>query len=194
MFTGIAECTGTVVKITPDQSNLVFEIQSVISHELKIDQSVSHNGICLTVTEVKNDVHTVCAIAETVAMTNCGSWKVGDNLNLERCTQLGHRLDGHLVQGHVDGIGTCTKIEDLEGSWKFWFKFENLKNVTVTKGSICVNGVSLTVVDSMPGEFSVAIIPYTYENTNFGQLKTGDQVNLEFDIIGKYVERLLKGY
>lgn len=194
MFTGIAESTGTVVKITPDQSNLVFEIQSVISHELKIDQSVSHNGICLTVTEVKEDVHTVCAIAETVAMTNCGSWKVGDNLNLERCTQLGHRLDGHLVQGHVDGIGTCTKIEDLEGSWKFWFKFENLKNVTVTKGSICVNGVSLTVVDSLPGEFSVAIIPFTYEHTNFGQIKTGDQVNLEFDIIGKYVERLLKGY
>lgn len=194
MFTGIIECAGKVVKITRDKGNLIFEIQSALSSELKIDQSLSHNGICLTVTNIEGNIHTVCAIAETISLTNCGIWKIGDKVNLERCTQLGHRLDGHLVQGHVDGIGTCTKIEDLQGSWKFWFSFENLKNVTVTKGSICINGVSLTVVDSLPGEFSVAIIPYTYENTNFGSFKIGGQVNLEFDIIGKYVERLLKGY
>ena len=190
MFTGIIETIGEIVGIEKDQTNIHFTVKSSITNELKIDQSVAHNGCCLTVVKIDGDQYTVTAIDETLLKTNLGTWEIGSKVNLERCMQLGARLDGHIVQGHVDTTGVCTNVEDLEGSWKFTFQYDvNLP--TVQKGSITVNGVSLTVVDSEKGLFSVCIIPYTYEHTNFHTFQKGTMVNLEFDIIGKYVARLM---
>jgi riboflavin synthase len=190
MFTGIVETMGEVTHIEHELSNVHFTIKSTISHELKIDQSVSHNGVCLTVTSVDTDSHKVTAIHETLLKTNLSDWKTGSMVNLERCMMANGRFDGHIVQGHVDCTAICTQVIDQSGSWKYVFEYQG-KDITVEKGSITVNGTSLTVVDSSNGTFSVAIIPYTYENTVFRFLKPGDKVNLEFDIIGKYVARLL---
>lgn len=193
MFTGIIETFGKLTGIQAEGSNLHFKIQSVISQELKIDQSVSHNGVCLTVVDVAGDVHTVTAIEETLLKSNLGELKIGDSVNLERCMQINGRLDGHIVQGHVDQIARCIDLKDLGGSWEYTFSYDMaLGNVTVEKGSVSVNGISLTVVNSKQNSFSVAIIPYTYENTNLNQVRKGDTVNLEFDIIGKYVARLMR--
>ncbi len=192
MFTGIVEAMGTVVGRLENEQNVDFWIESSFSSELKIDQSVSHNGACLTVVEVKGSAHRVTAIHETLLKTNLGDWAVGTMVNLERCLRMGDRLDGHWVQGHVDGLGTCVEVNDDGGSWRFRFEHENKPEMmTVPKGSITVNGVSLTVVDSTPQGFSVAIIPYTYEHTNFKNLAAGDSVNLEFDILGKYLQRMM---
>jgi riboflavin synthase len=192
MFTGIIETIGKVVSIQPEDTNLNFRIQSTISDELKIDQSISHNGVCLTVVSTSPGEHTVTAIAETISKSNIGQLKVNDEVNLERCTKIGSRLDGHIVQGHVDQTAICSSIRNEEGSWVFTFQYDAAKrNITVEKGSITVNGTSLTVFDSRDDSFSVAIIPYTFENTNFKHLKIGDIVNLEFDIIGKYVAKLM---
>lgn len=190
MFTGIVEALGTVRKIEKDQENIHFTLSCPFTQELKIDQSLAHNGCCLTVVELAGDEYTVTAIQETMIKTNLGNWTVGTKVNLERCMQMNGRLDGHIVQGHVDSTGICIGKEDQNGSWKFTFRYES-KDVTVEKGSVTVNGTSLTVVDSKPQEFSVCIIPYTYEFTNFHELEIGSQVNLEFDIIGKYVAKLL---
>ena len=191
MFTGIIETLGTITEIHREGGNLNLSVSSSVGHELKIDQSVSHNGICLTVVGIQGDTHTVTAIAETIQRTTVGHWKVGQHVNLERGMKLGDRLDGHIVQGHVDQTGMCTAIEDQSGSTVFTFSFdEDLGNLTIEKGSITVNGVSLTVVESGQGEFSVAVIPYTMEHTTFHALSPGDSVNLEFDVIGKYVARL----
>ena len=191
MFTGIVEATGVVRQIRKEGTNVHFDIEAPFLSELKIDQSIAHNGACLTVVSFNNGTYTVTAIDETLKKTNLGELKPGDRINLERCMIMGGRLDGHIVQGHVDLTGTCTGISDENGSWKFFFEYDaSSGHVTVSKGSVCVNGVSLTVVDSAPGKFSVAIIPYTFEHTNFSSLKKGDRVNLEFDIIGKYVEAL----
>lgn len=190
MFTGIIEQLGVVKQIEHEGSNIHFTLESPFTHELKIDQSVAHNGCCLTVVSINGQEYTVTAIQETLDKTNLGNWSVGTKVNLERCMQMGGRLDGHIVQGHVDTTAECISVEDLNGSWKYTFA-HNPGQVTVEKGSVTVNGTSLTVVDSVPGQFSVCIIPYTYEFTNFHQLKAGDQVNLEFDIIGKYVARLM---
>jgi riboflavin synthase len=192
MFTGIIETLGTVVDIRKEQSNVHFKISSAIAAELKIDQSVAHNGVCLTVVEIKDNIHTVTAIDETLSKTNLGELKTGDLVNLERCMPASGRFDGHIVQGHIDGLGKCTGIEDQDGSWLFHFQHEDTPEyMTVEKGSITINGVSLTCFNSKPGSFSVAIIPYTYEHTNFKNLKEGMYVNLEFDIVGKYVKRIL---
>lgn len=192
MFTGIIETTGIVIDTRSEADNLHITVKSAISNELKIDQSVSHNGVCLTVVELSPDHHVVTAVKETLSKSNIGSLKNGDLINLERCTKVGSRLDGHIVQGHVDQTARCTDICDQNGSWLFTFDYDpSVGNITVEKGSICVNGVSLTVVNSTEHGFSVAIIPYTYDNTNFNQLQVGSEVNLEFDIIGKYVSRLL---
>lgn len=192
MFTGIIETLGEVKDIVNEGSNVHFTIASDISTALKIDQSVSHNGVCLTVVRLDNNTHTVTAIAETLAKTNLGDLKVNDKVNLERCMQMNARLDGHIVQGHVDQTASCIFVKELDGSWEYRFKYAaDLGNVTVEKGSICINGISLTVVNSTLDEFSVFIIPYTYEHTNLHQVKAGDTVNLEFDIIGKYVARLM---
>jgi len=191
MFTGIIETLGIINLIEKEQDNIHIKVQSSITNELKIDQSVAHNGVCLTVVAIENDCYTVTAIQETINKTNLGYWKIGDALNLERAMKLGDRLDGHIVQGHVDQIGTCISIEETQGSWRFTFEYDaSLHNITIEKGSVTVNGVSLTVVDSKPNQFSVAIIPYTYEHTNFHDFKIGTQINLEFDVIGKYVSRL----
>jgi riboflavin synthase len=191
MFTGIIETLGIVNLIEKEQDNIHIKVQSSITNELKIDQSVAHNGVCLTVVAIENDCYTVTAIQETINKTNLGYWKIGDALNLERAMKLGDRLDGHIVQGHVDQIGTCISIEETQGSWRFTFEYDaSLHNITIEKGSVTVNGVSLTVVDSKPNQISVAIIPYTYEHTNFHDFKIGTQINLEFDVIGKYVSRL----
>lgn len=193
MFTGIIELTGRVVAIEKEGSNVHFDIESGISHQLKIDQSVAHNGVCLTVVAVHEEVHRVTAIDETLRKTNLGDWKEGDLVNIERCMVANGRFDGHVVQGHVDQIGYVTSIQEEDGSWLFDFEYDPAQgNVTVEKGSICINGTSLTCFNSEEGKFRVAIIPYTYEHTNFKDLKEGDRVNLEFDIIGKYVKRLLK--
>lgn len=193
MFTGIIETSGKVVDIQPNQENLDITIASSISDELKIDQSVSHNGVCLTVVGLQAGKHTVTAIKETLQKSNLGSLKTGDQVNLERCMQLNDRLDGHIVQGHVDQTGTCTEVKDLQGSWLYRIKYDPSQgNVTVEKGSVCLNGISLTVVDSQEDSFSVHIIPYTYEHTNLKAIKPGDRLNIEFDIIGKYVSRLMK--
>ena len=193
MFTGIIECLGKVVEIKKDKNNIHFFIDAPFTHELKVDQSIAHNGVCLTVTEIKNSIYSVTAIQETLNKTNLGNVKVGDIINLERCMLMNGRLDGHIVQGHVDQTGICKSIEEQSGSWFFTFEYDSSsKNITVEKGSITINGVSLTVVDSHDTSFSVAIIPYTYEHTNFHQLKKGYTVNLEFDIIGKYVARLMR--
>jgi riboflavin synthase len=190
MFTGIIEQIGTVKNILQEKTNVHFSIQSALTQELKIDQSVAHNGVCLTVVSIQDDVYSVTAIKETLDRTNLGMLMIGDSVNLERCTRVGDRLDGHIVQGHVDTTGECIRIEDLKGSWKFSFRYDS-PDITVEKGSIAVNGVSLTVVDSWNKEFSVCIIPYTYEHTNFKDIQVGSRVNLEFDIIGKYVSKLL---
>jgi len=190
MFTGIIEQLGTIKAIEKEGENIHFTVQSSFANELKIDQSVAHNGVCLTVVQINDDQHVVTAIHETLEKTNLGEWKVGTKVNLERCMQMNGRLDGHIVQGHVDSTAVCTAIEDQNGSWKYTFEYTT-NQVTVEKGSITVNGVSLTVVDSKDRSFSVCIIPYTYEHTNFHQLKVGDKINLEFDIIGKYVAKLM---
>lgn len=190
MFTGIIECLGKVVDVQHELSNVHFFVESPIGHELKIDQSLAHNGVCLTVVEITDTIHKVTAIKETMDLTNLSDLKPGDLVNLERCMPANGRFDGHIVQGHVDCIANCVKIEDEKGSWKYYFTYDN-PGVTVRKGSITVNGTSLTVVDSGDQNFSVAIIPYTFENTVFKTLKVGDRVNIEFDIIGKYVERML---
>ncbi|MDN3678600.1 riboflavin synthase [Flavobacterium paronense] len=191
MFTGIIETLGIIKDLKKDNDNLDITVSSVITHELKVDQSVAHNGVCLTVVAINNDEYTVTAIRETIEKTNLADWKVGDLINLERGMKLGDRLDGHIVQGHVDQTGICKSIEEANGSWYFTFEYNrDLNNITIEKGSITVNGVSLTVVNSKINEFSVAIIPYTFEHTNFNTFKIGTKVNLEFDVVGKYVARL----
>jgi riboflavin synthase len=189
MFTGIIETLGTVTGIEQEQNNIHFRMRSAFTPELKIDQSVAHNGVCLTVVDIEGDEYVVTAIRETLDKTNLTSWKTGSKVNLERCMVMNGRLDGHIVQGHVDTTAKCTAIEDQEGSWKYTFAYE-ADFITVEKGSVTVNGVSLTVVDSRDKSFSVCIIPYTYEHTNFHTLRLNDTVNLEFDIIGKYVAKL----
>jgi riboflavin synthase len=191
MFTGIIEQLATIKKIVKENENLHITLEADFVNELKIDQSVAHNGICLTVVAIENNTYTVTAIQETILKTNIGFWDITTKVNVERCMQMNGRLDGHIVQGHVDTTGKCTHIEDQNGSWKYTFEYTD-KQVTVDKGSITINGVSLTVVDSKNQSFSVCIIPYTYEHTNFHQLKIGDAINLEFDIIGKYVAKLMK--
>ncbi len=190
MFTGIIETLGTVEKIVQDKENVHFTISSEITSELKIDQSVAHNGCCLTVVEITDKSYVVTAIHETMEKTNLGKWKVGTKVNLERCMIMNGRLDGHVVQGHVDTTAECIAIEDQNGSWKYTFRYDG-SSPTVEKGSVTVNGTSLTVVDSKDNEFSVCIIPYTYEYTNFHTLTVGSRINLEFDIIGKYVAKLM---
>jgi len=188
MFTGIVEKIGRVAKISLQGKNRYFFIESELAPELKIDQSVAHNGVCLTVVGIQGKVYEVVAIDETLQKTSLGTWQVGDSVNLERAMKLGDRLDGHIVQGHVDQTGLCHSIEDAQGSRIFTFHYDpSVGNMTIEKGSITVNGVSLTVVNSQKGVFSVAVIPYTYEHTSFHTLKVGDKVNLEFDVIGKYV-------
>ena len=191
MFTGIIETLGIIKDLKKDNNNLNITVFSSITHELKIDQSVAHNGVCLTVIAINNGEYTVTAIKETIEKTNLADWKVGDLLNLERAMKLGDRLDGHIVQGHVDQTGICKSIEEANGSWYFTFEYDsNFNNITIEKGSITVNGVSLTVVNSKEKEFSVAIIPYTFEHTNFKNVQIGTTINLEFDVVGKYVARL----
>tara|TARA_B110000908_G_scaffold130650_1_gene153639 strand:- start:975 stop:1553 length:579 start_codon:yes stop_codon:yes gene_type:complete len=189
MFTGIIEGLGIVKTIAKEGENIHFTIDADFTDELKIDQSVAHNGCCLTVVEINNREYVVTAILETLEKTNLGQWGVGTKVNLERCMIMNGRLDGHIVQGHVDTTATCANIEDQDGSYKFSFEYDSA-DVTVEKGSVTVNGTSLTVVDSKDKGFSVCIIPFTWEHTNFHQLKIGDQINLEFDIIGKYVAKL----
>jgi riboflavin synthase len=193
MFTGIIEKLGKVTSICPENDNLHIAIEADFTDELKIDQSVAHNGVCLTVVAIKEKIYTVTAIAETLRKTNLNHLAVNDSVNLERAMKLGDRLDGHIVQGHVDQTATCKDIQNDEGSWIFTFSYDTLKNnVTIEKGSITINGTSLTVINSKKNEFSVAIIPYTYEHTNFNTFKIGTEVNLEFDVIGKYVARLMQ--
>lgn len=192
MFTGIIETLGVVKDIKKEQNNLHFYIESPISNELKIDQSVAHNGVCLTVVEVANNVHKVTAIDETLRKTNLGFLQIGDIVNLERCMPANGRFDGHIVQGHVDQTATCIEKTDQQGSWLFTFQYDtSTNNITVEKGSITVNGISLTVVNSQKDKFSVAIIPYTIEHTNLKFVEEGDIVNLEFDIVGKYVSKIM---
>ncbi|MDR6784754.1 riboflavin synthase [Pedobacter africanus] len=192
MFTGIIETLGEVKNIVAEGTNLHFTIQSAISSQLKIDQSVAHNGVCLTVVALTEDTHTVTAIQETLEKSNMQYLKTGSKINLERCMQMNGRLDGHIVQGHVDQTAVCIKRAELDGSWEYRFKYDRAgRNVTVEKGSVCVNGISLTVVGSAEDEFSVFIIPYTFEHTNLHEVNVGDTVNIEFDIIGKYVARMV---
>jgi len=193
MFTGIIETLGKIAILVHNQGNLHITVESPISNELKIDQSVAHNGVCLTVIALADGQHTVTAIEETLNKTNLGHLKIGDLVNLERCMQMNARLDGHIVQGHVDQTAVCSNFKELDGSWEYTFEYDySLGNVTVEKGSICINGISLTVVNSHNNSFSVAIIPYTYEHTNLQDVRKGTIVNLEFDIIGKYVARLMQ--
>jgi riboflavin synthase len=191
MFTGIIEQLGEIKKIEKDGSNIHYSISAPFVDELKVDQSVAHNGVCLTVVKIENKAYVVTAIQETLNKTSLKNWKVGDIVNLERCMPANGRFDGHIVQGHVDTTATCKNIRSIDGSWEFVFEYKG-DQVTVEKGSITINGVSLTVVNSTENNFNVHIIPYTFENTVFHTLKVGDLVNLEFDIIGKYVERLLE--
>ena len=191
MFTGIVESFGKVVELEKDKGNLHLSLESSLTQELKIDQSLAHNGVCLTVVKIEGNQYTVTAVQETLEKSNLGKIKKGDLINLERAMMMNSRLDGHIVQGHVDQVGICTGIVSRDGSWFFDFEYDqNLKNITIEKGSICVNGVSLTVVKSKLNRFSVAIIPYTYEHTNFKLVQKGDIVNLEFDMIGKYISKL----
>jgi riboflavin synthase len=193
MFTGIVEGLGKLEQIEKDHTNIHFTFSCNFTQELKIDQSLSHNGVCLTVVAISGDTYKVTAIDETLRKTNLGKLKPGDHVNLERCMPANGRFDGHIVQGHVDQTGTCLRVEDGDGSWTYEFEYDaSTRNITVEKGSITVNGTSLTVVDSQPNRFSVCIIPYTYEHTVFKYLKPGDTVNLEFDIVGKYLARLLE--
>jgi len=194
MFTGIIETLGKVVELRHELGNLHITVESSIAAELKIDQSVAHNGVCLTVVALADGRHTVTAIEETLNKTNIGELKTWDLVNLERCMQMNARLDGHIVQGHVDQTAICTAFNELDGSREYTFEYDAaIGNITVEKGSICVNGISLTVVNSSDNSFSVAIIPYTFEHTNLQQVRVGSVVNLEFDIIGKYVARLTRG-
>jgi len=190
MFSGIVEEVGEIIEISTSGSNIKFRVKSNLAQEASVDQSISHDGICLTVTEVHDDSYTVVAVNETISLTNLDSKKVGDRVNLERCVKVNDRLDGHIVQGHVDALGRCTKIENHDGSWMITFKYPPKdRNLLVSKGSITVNGVSLTVIAPSEDEFSIAIIPYTFEHTTFKYLTNGSRVNLEYDIIGKYLDR-----
>ena len=191
MFTGIIECMATVVKVEKNKGNLDISLKSGITNELKIDQSLCHNGVCLTVVDIDNDAYTVNVISESIERSNFGEIIPGDAINIERSMSVNSRFDGHIVQGHVDEVAVCTQVSETDGSWKYVFKHSK-NNITVEKGSITINGVSLTVVDSTENSFSVAIIPYTYNNTNFNQINVGTKVNLEFDIIGKYISKMIK--
>ena len=191
MFTGIIECIATVEKIEKDKGNLNISLKSSITKELKVDQSLCHNGVCLTVVKLNDDIYTVTVIAESLKKTNLGELKPGDIVNIERSMSVNSRFDGHIVQGHVDEVAVCSESFETNGSWKYVFKHSE-QNITVEKGSITINGVSLTVVNSTSSSFSVAIIPYTYENTNFKKIVEGSKVNLEFDILGKYISKLIK--
>ncbi|MDG1730203.1 MAG: riboflavin synthase [Algibacter sp.] len=193
MFTGIIEDIGVVSNLKTEFDNLHISIKSKITSELKIDQSVAHNGVCLTVINIIGDEYTVTAIKETLDKTSLGKLQIDDKVNLERAMKLGDRLDGHIVQGHVDQTAECVNIKEENGSWVFTFKYDSaLNNITIEKGSVTVNGTSLTVVNSKKDMFSVAIIPYTYEHTNFNTFKKGTTVNLEFDVLGKYVAKLVE--
>lgn len=194
MFTGIIETTGKISHIVSEGSNIHFTLSTPITAELKVDQSVAHNGVCLTVVSIKDDQYTVTAIDETLTKTNLGQWQVNDKVNIERCMPAHGRFDGHIVQGHVDTTAVCTQIKDANGSWLFTFELpaEANTNLIVDKGSICINGISLTVVSTIANTFSVAIIPYTYEFTNMHQLKVGSMVNIEFDILGKYIAKMME--
>ena len=192
MFTGIIESLSEIKEIKKEGDNLSISFNSSISSELKIDQSISHNGICLTIVDIVDSIYTVTAIKETIIKSSIKDWRVGDLINIERAMKLGDRLDGHMVQGHVDQTAVCTKISEENGSWYFDFKYEKSENLTIEKGSIAINGVSLTVVNSSINSFSVAIIPYTYNYTNFKNLKPGDLVNIEFDMVGKYISKIIK--
>ena len=190
MFTGIVETTGTVVAVGQTGTNSTFTIESSLSHTLKTDQSVSHNGVCLTVENVANGTHTVTAIAETLSKTNLGHWQAGTTVNLERCVPMNGRLDGHLVQGHVDATATCESVSNQDGSWLFTFSYpQQFAHLIIEKGSICLNGISLTVFNLVDNRFSVAIIPYTFAHTNMQHLQAGHTVNIEFDMVGKYLAR-----
>ena len=191
MFTGIIEEIGSVKAISREAGNIHFTIAAKMTKELKVDQSVAHNGCCLTVVAIDEECYQVTAIQETLDKTNLNHWEIGTKVNLERCLVMNGRLDGHIVQGHVDTVATCTHYEEQNGSWKYTFQYKD-EQLTVEKGSVTINGTSLTVVDSQEKGFSVCIIPYTFENTNFKNLKTGDIVNLEFDIIGKYVAKWMR--
>ena len=191
MFTGIIEEIGRVKAISREAGNIHFTIAAKMTKELKVDQSVAHNGCCLTVVAIHDECYQVTAIQETLDKTNLNHWEIGTEVNLERCLVMNGRLDGHIVQGHVDTVATCTHYEEQNGSWKYTFQYKD-EHLTVEKGSVTINGTSLTVVDSQEKGFSVCIIPYTFENTNFKNLKTGDIVNLEFDIIGKYVAKWMQ--
>jgi riboflavin synthase len=195
MFTGIIEALGTLKTVEKDRSNVHFTVESPISSELKIDQSVSHNGVCLTVVALGPGVHRVTAVEETLRRTNLGDWKPGTLINLERCLPMGGRLDGHIVQGHVDELVECVEVTETGGSWKYSFRYRpEQAGLLVDKGSVCLNGVSLTVVAPSADQFSVAIIPYTWEHTNFKTLAIGDAVNIEFDILGKYIARQMQAH
>ena len=188
MFTGIIETTGTIKSISKEENNLHFTINSSFTKQLKVDQSVSHNGVCLTVVEINDNDYVVTAIEETLKKTNLNKLVVGNRVNLERCTKVGDRLDGHIVQGHVDGLAECINVLEKGGSWEFTFSGnQQVEKLTVNKGSISINGVSLTIVETKNNQFIVAIIPYTYKHTNFNEIRIGDKVNIEYDIIGKYV-------
>ena len=191
MFTGIIECMATVVKVEKNKGNLDISLKSEITNELKIDQSLCHNGVCLTVVDIDDDIYTVNVISESIERSNFGEIVPGNIVNIERSMSVNSRFDGHIVQGHVDEVAICTDVSETDGSWKYVFKHSK-NNITVEKGSITINGVSLTVVDSTENSFSVAIIPYTYNNTNFNQINVGTKVNLEFDIIGKYISKMIK--
>lgn len=192
MFTGIIENLSEIKEINKEGDNLSISLISEITNELKIDQSLSHNGVCLTVVDINDNIYKVTAIKETILKSSIKNWRIGDIINIERAMKLGDRLDGHMVQGHVDQTATCTKISEENGSWYFYFEYEKSSNLTIEKGSISINGVSLTIVESMDNGFSVAIIPYTYDNTNFKNIKVGDLVNIEFDMIGKYIHKIIK--
>ena len=192
MFTGIIENLSEIKEINKEGDNLSISLISEITNELKIDQSLSHNGVCLTVVDINNNIYKVTAIKETILKSSIKNWKIGDIINIERAMKLGDRLDGHMVQGHVDQTAICTKISEENGRWYFYFEYQRSSNLTIEKGSISINGVSLTIVESMDNRFSVAIIPYTYENTNFKNIKVGDLVNIEFDMIGKYIHKIIK--
>ncbi len=191
MFTGIIECMATVVKVEKNKGNLDISLKSEITNELKVDQSLCHNGVCLTVVDLKDDTYTVNVISESIVKSNFGEIIPGDTINIERSMSVNSRFDGHIVQGHVDEVAVCTEVMETNGSWKYVFQHSK-NNITVAKGSITINGVSLTIVDSSDNSFSVAIIPYTYNNTNFKQINVGTKVNLEFDIIGKYISKMIK--
>ena len=195
MFTGIIEAPGAITKIERERDNVHFTVASAISDELKVDQSLAHDGVCLTVVALTKESHTVTAIRETLQRTRLGDWSEGDTVNLERAMQAGARLDGHIVQGHVDSVGECLEVSEAGGSWYFTFRYQLApEHLLVDKGSVCINGVSLTVVEPRDDTFKVAIIPYTYEHTNFKELRAGSRVNLEFDVIGKYIAKQMAAY